>query len=323
MYRVACLILIIVFSGTFSRVSYSGDSAKSNIIIIPLNNWSSQRVLSQVVGNLIKKMGRKVVYQNISANDQWGALRKGIVHLQIEVWQPSMAQPFTEMLENQFIVDLGKHSAVVREDWWYPDYVEEKCPDLPKWRAINHCAHLFASDENINQGVYYTGPWDYGDADLIRALNLKFVIKRLADDKNLWRQLKAATSKRQPIMLLNWTPNWTDVRLQGKFVEFPEYTTECESDPSWGENKNLAKDCGNPIKGWLKKAGWTGLEKASPCIYQLMKRIDLNNEMIAEASALIIADGFSEAEAAKRWMFKYQNTIEEWLNFTCQQGISH
>ena len=321
MNRVVCFIL--VCGVLLSQNAYGYRPKEGMQVVIPLNNWSSQRVLSIVTGNLIEQMGEQVRYQNINASDQWGALRKGIIHLQVEVWQPSMAKAFTEMVNNHFIVDLGSHSAVVIEDWWYPEYVEKQCPDLPNWQALNNCANLFASEENPLQGIYYSGPWNYSDADLIRALDLNFTIKRLANDKSLWRQLQSAMAQQQAIIMLNWSPNWTDIRVPGKFVEFPKYAAACELDPSWGLNKNLAKDCGNPANGWLKKAAWTGLEKTWPCIYQLMKRVNFTNEMIAEASALVIADGLSEEKAAQLWMKKYQKSTAAWLDFTCQKSTSH
>ena len=99
-------------------------------------------------------------------------------------------------------------------------------------------------------------------------------------------------------MLLNWTPNWTDTRLKGKFVKFPTYQPACETDPSWGINKQLLKDCANPSNGWLKKAAWPGLEKYSPCVFQLAKNINLNTEMIADASALYVIEKLSEDQMA-------------------------
>jgi hypothetical protein len=40
-----------------------------------------------------------------------------------------------------------------------------------------------------------------------------------------------------------------------------------------------------------------------------MKNIDFNNEMIAEASALVIANGHSEDKAAKIWMQIYKKIL--------------
>lgn len=318
MYFIRHSMLFVCFLLLFSPSLFAVNSVKTEKVVIPLNNWTSQRVLSKVVGSLVQQLGEKVEYRNISANDQWGALRQGLIHLQIEVWQASMATDFNKMVKNKYIEDIGTHSAIGREEWWYPEYIEKICHGLPDWQVLNACAHLFSHNSSNGKGVYYTGLWELGDADIIRALKLNFTITRLPDDKALWKILKAAVAEKRPIILLNWTPNWTDVRIKGKFIRFPKHTPECETDPSWGINKHIVKDCGNPKNGWIKKAVWTGLEKQWPCVYQLMKNIDLTNEMIAEASALVIADNNSEDIAAEIWMKKYNNHISAWLDKSCK-----
>jgi glycine betaine/proline transport system substrate-binding protein len=322
MYLIRHYILYSLCILLFTPPLFATTTSKIETIIIPLNNWESQRVLSKVVGTLIQQRGEKVEYQKISAHDQWGALRQGLIHLQIEIWQASMSKDFNKMIKHNYIEDMGAHSATGREEWWYPEYIEEKCKGLPHWKAMNDCSHLFAHDPLNNKGIYYTGLWDIGDADKIRALNLQFTITRLPDGKALWTILKEAVAEKRPLVLLNWTPNWTDVRVKGKFIDFPTYTPECKSDPSWGINSSLVNDCGNPKKGWIKKAAWTGLKKQSPCTYQLIKNIDLSNEMIAEASALVIADGHSEEKAVQIWMNKYNKNISSWLNSSCSSSTT-
>jgi len=311
------VVLFLTFFAVFSAGAHSATNKDKSSIILPLNEWASQRVLSRVVGNMIQQLNIPVQYQEIGVADQWGALRRGMVHIQIEVWQPSMAKPFEQMVDKGYISDLGTHKAVVREEWWYPDYVSDFCPDLPSWQGLNKCAAIFSANYQSNKGVYYTGPWDYGDAELIRALELNFVIERLKDDKALWRELARANETSRPIVLLNWTPNWTDARIEGQFVEFPPYTPECESDPQWGINKFLTKDCANPKNGWLKKAAWPELKFKWPCVYKLVKNIDLNKSMISEAAALVIADGHDEARAASLWMTKFERQWRSWVPQSC------
>ncbi|KZN45871.1 hypothetical protein N476_24695 [Pseudoalteromonas luteoviolacea H33] len=298
-------------------LSNSYASSKSNVISIPLNNWMSQRVLSHVVGNMIERYGFTVIYHDMPASDQWGAMQKGLVHFQLEIWQQSMSGQFNRMVANNMIADLGVHSVVVREEWWYPEYVEELCPGLPDWQALNQCAKLFAKKENPEKGVFYTIDWDYQDADLIRALNLNFTIERLENEEVLWQKLEKAWLSKVPIVLINWTPNWTDLHIPGRFVEFPEYTMACETDASWGINPNLVNDCGNPRKGWLRKAGWPKLEKSYPCVYELVKKIDFTQKMITDAASFAVFDGNSEVKAAKRWSIKYRNEIAKWFDTSC------
>ncbi|MDK2593478.1 ABC transporter substrate-binding protein [Pseudoalteromonas obscura] len=290
---------------------------KQNEISIPMNNWTSQRVLSYAVGSMIQTYGYNVIYHDMPASDQWGAMKKGLVHFQIEIWQQSMSGQFNRMIENNYIVDLGVHDVVVREEWWYPKYVEELCPGLPDWQALNRCATLFARKPGSSKGVFYTIDWDYQDADLIRALGLHFTIERLNNENELWQLLEQAWENKTPVLIINWTPNWTDLYMPGNFVQFPKYSPACEVDASWGQNSNLVNDCGNPQKGWLRKAGWTGLQSTYPCVYNLLRKLNFSKNMIADASALVIVDGHSEQEAAKKWLEKYNLDIAHWLESSC------
>jgi len=284
---------------------------------LPLNAWASQRVLTKVVAKKIESLGYKIEFLVIGSTDQWGALRQGIIHLQVEVWQSEQTGPFKIAVDKGFVIDIGRHQALGREDWWYPEYVEKSCKGLPDWRALNECAAIFNSEKNASKGIFYTGPWNYRDADLIRALKLNFTIERLKDAKSIWQKLKEAKESNQPIVLLNWTPNWIDVRIKGKFVEFPQYEEACELNPNWGLNKQMLHDCGNTKTTLLKKAAWPGLESKYPCIYSLLKNINFTNDMISEASALVSADGFTEEQAVELWLKKYAKHNQDWLNFEC------
>jgi len=291
--------------------------ASEKPIVLPLNDWPSQRLLSKIVGSKIEALGYKVDYLSISSVDQLGALRKGIVHLQVEMWQSFDDGLFMQAVAKGHIEDLGLHTAYGREDWWYPDYVAEQCPGLPDWRALNRCATLFSADGQSGKGVFYTGPWNYRDGELIRALALNFSIIRLENAEQIWQKLRTAISKKQAIVLLNWTPNWVDVRINGHFVNFPAFEVPCGKDPLWGINKKMTHDCGNPSVTYIKKAAWPGVKTQWPCIYQLLKRVDFTTEMIAEASALYGLEQRTEQQATKMWLEKYAQQSKDWLAFEC------
>jgi len=304
--------LYFIFSTFFHSYSFAQQK-----ISIPLNEWSSQRVLSKALGNVISDAGIPVEYVEISVNDQWGALKRGVIDFQIEVWEPSMKNPFETLVENNEIIEVGTHEATVIEDWWYPNYVEKYCPSLPQWTALNECIALFKKKTSDSKGVYYGGPWDYGDADIIRALNINFEISRLANGMELWNQLALAVEKEQPIVLLNWSPNWTDKYASGTFIQFPEYEENCETNPDWGLNKEYVKDCGNRKHGWLKKAASKALKHNNPCVFLFIEQVNFSKEMIVEASSLVVVNKLGEEEAARLWGKIYLTEIEHWRSNTC------
>ena len=56
-----------------------------------MNNWTSQIVLSHITGNIFQHLGYEVEYIPTSTSDQWGALAYGTAHVQVEIWQGTMA----------------------------------------------------------------------------------------------------------------------------------------------------------------------------------------------------------------------------------------
>lgn len=310
----ALLVLLLLLYSSFSQ---SKQNAKSTKLVIPLNNWESQRVVSTAIGQVLESSGFTVSYADISSELQWGALKRGAIDFQLEVWEPSMKGEFEHLLAKGQVVDLGSHQAKVTEDWWYPKYVEKLCPGLPDWRALNQCKSLFENRNSKSKGIYYTGPWNYADGDIIRALNVDFTIEHLSTSAELWQELNAAIKIERPIILLNWTPNWTDKHLAGEFVKFPSHSKECDLDPEWGINKAFTKDCANPKDGWLKKVASTQLKQKSACVYQFIKNINFSAKMLRDASYLMVVERMSEGEAAHKWLSLYANDVIDWTPKNC------
>lgn len=289
---------------------------KSAHITIALNDWASQIVLSYAIGNLLEKQGYNIFYREISTAKQWGAIRLGEIDLQLEVWEGSMARDFLRMVEQKLIIDAGNHSATTREEWWYPAYVEKVCKGLPNWKSLNNCSHLFVMDYSGEKGVYITGPWDKREGKRIRSLKLNFLLKKIGGEA-FKPTILLAIKKQTPLLIFNWTPNWVESRIEGRFVEFPPYEPSCTSDPKWGPNPYETMDCGNPKNGWLKKAVSKRFPEVWPCAFELIKRISFTNQMISEASALYEYDRHSYMDAAKLWQDKYKNEIGHWLSLQC------
>ncbi len=292
------------------------SSHAADAINIITNNWSSQVVLSHVAGELFRQQGYQVTFIDSPVSEQWGALNYGIAHVQVEVWQGTMGTDFDRLVAQNRIINMGDHTATTREEWWYPEYVEKLCPGLPDWKALKACSALFSPDGK-GRGIYVAGPWEKPDAARIRALDLNFKVQRVTNGDDLWVALKKANETKQPIVLFNWSPNWVESRFAGKFIEFPTYHPDCESDPKWGINPIFLHDCGNPKDGWLKKAAWTGFQKKWPCAYFTLKKMDFNNLQIATATAYVDVDGLTPQAAAKRWMLENSNTWRTWLDKRC------
>lgn len=300
---------------TLHNTANSADEMQPIKIVI--NNWTSQIVLSYITGDLFSKMGYQVIYQKSAISEQWGALAYGASDVQIEVWEGTMADQFNRMIKEGLFVDAGQHDAKTREDWWYPDYVEKACPGLPDWKALKACSAIFASEGSNNKGLYFAGPWEKPDEARIRALEMDFVVHTVEKGDDLWVELEKAVKLQKPIVLFNWTPNWVESRYQGKFVEFPEYHRQCETESSWGINSEFLYDCGNPKGGWLKKAASHQLKNNQQCAFTTLQNISFTNQQIASVSALVDVEKLTHHQAATQWLKNNTQIWQAWITKGC------
>lgn len=284
-------------------------------IIIPTHNWSSQVVMSHVVGKLFEKEGYNVEFTSTDSQAVYESVRLGDVTLELEVWEGAFGQSFKDALSKGGIVDVGDHNAVTREDWWYPLYMEEICPGLPDWQALNNCSDKFTTPETSPRGRFLAGPVDWlkHDQERVDALGMNFVVVNAGSASALWAELESASKRKAPIVLFNWTPNFIEAVYEGKFIEFPTYGDGCKDDPAWGVNKEMTHDCGNPPDGYLKKAAWDGMEAKWPKAYGILEKISFTNAQIAKMAALADVDEYEPEEAADVWLEENEEVWQAWL----------
>ncbi|MFD2206014.1 ABC transporter substrate-binding protein [Kiloniella antarctica] len=310
--------------GTISLFTHSPTYATSIPesplpIRLIINNWTSQIVMTEILGKIYHDKGYTVEYKELASKDQWAHLHRGLAHIQVEVWQGTMSEDLARTSALGQVIEAGDHDALTREEWWYPSYVEERCPGLPDWQALKKCAVLFSDSSTSPKGRYVAGPWEKPERARIRALEMDFVVKpvKVADD--LWIELNKAYTEKAPIVLFNWSPNWIEDRFDGEFVEFPEYDPKCETDPTWGVNSTRLYDCGNPKNGWLKKVTWVQTEQEWPCAHAILNDMNFDNAMISQIAAYVDADGMTHTQAADKWISDNTALISTWGAETCSK----
>ncbi len=284
-------------------------------IIIVQNNWSSQLVMSNVVGQILESEGYTVEYVPSDSQLQFTAITNGDMTFQIEAWEGSMKAAFEKAVE-EGMVDAGTHDAVTREEWWIPDYVLEKCPDAATWEGLNACANIFTTAETAPKGRFVGPPADWGKnyAARIDALGMDFVAINVGQAATLWAELQSAYDRKEPIVLFNWTPNFVESKFEGRFVDFPEPEPACFDDPSWGPNPDATGDCGAPRAAWLKKAAWKGMADEWPGAWAIVQKINLTNKQLANASKMVDDEGMSPEDAATKWIEDNRDVVDSWLN---------
>lgn len=296
-----------------SAAAHAEDS--SDPIIFATNNWSSQVVMSNVIGQIFETMGDNVEYVSADAQANYEAIRLGDLTVQVEVWEGTHATSFEEALAKGGLVDAGAHDAVTREDWWFPEWSKEACPGLPDWEALNACAAAFATPETGDKGRFLGGPVDWlkHDAERVEALGMDFVVVNAGSASALWAELSAAERDKRPIVMFNWTPNFAEAVWPGEFIEFPEWVDGCKDDPAVGPNPDATWDCGNPPNGYLKKAAWEGMKDKWPAAFAVLEQASFTNPQIAEMAKLVDVDEMEPEDAATAWLEANQDVWQPWV----------
>ena len=146
---------------------------------------------------------------------------------------------FMEQVDKGCVIDAATHDAKTREDWWYPSYVEDVCPGLPDWEALNACAEMFATPDSGGKGRFLGGPVDWlkGDQERVEGLEMDFIVENAGTAGALWAALDAASANQDPVVIFNWTPNFTDA--EGfDFIKFPAYTDGCRKADGGEDRKS-------------------------------------------------------------------------------------
>jgi len=294
--------------------AFADDS--SDPIVIPIHNWSSQIVMSHVVGQIFESMGNHVEYVTTDSQAVYESVRLGDVTLEMEVWEGAFGASFDAAVDAGGIHAAGAHNAVTREDWWYPAWTKESCPGLPDWEALNDCAAAFATPETGDKGRFLGGPVDWlkHDQERVDALGMDFVVVNAGSAAALWAEIGAAEKDKTPVVVFNWTPNFAEAVWPGEFVEFPTWVQGCNDDPSVGPNPDLAYDCGNPATGYLKIAAWDGMKEKWPHAYETLSQISFTNPQIAEMAKMVDIDEMEPEDAAAAWLEANPSVWNGWTS---------
>ncbi len=293
----------------------AAQADSSDPIKIPIHNWSSQIVGAHVVGKILNQAGHEVEFVPSDSQVVYTSMCEGDIDLVHEVWQGAFGVAFEKVVKEGCVVDAATHDAKTREEWWYPAYVEEQCPGLPDWEALNKCADMFTTPETSPKGRFLAGPVDWlkHDHERVEGLKMNFEVVNAGSASALWAELESASKRKAPIVLFNWTPNFIEAIYDGKFIEFPDYAEACKEDPAWGMNPDKTYDCGNPKDGYLKIGVWKGFPEKYPKAYGIIQKMNFSNLDIAVMAKLADVDGMEPEDAADKWLADNEKKWKTWL----------
>ena len=300
---------------TFSPISAMAVES-DDPIKIALFDWTSVNLNAKILGGILEKLGYTVEYPT---GDYLSSLTTGLTNgdltVGIEYWDTTAGEAMKASDATGQTERLGALGPQAKEEWWYPMYMKEKCPGLPNWEALKDakCAEAFAIAETAPKGRYLGGPvtWEGYDDERVDALGLPFTVIHAGTDAAMFAELDSAYQRKAPIMLWVYSPHWAPAKYQGEWVQFPEYSPECYTDPKASVNPDKAHDCGKP-HGDIWKYSWAGMKDKWPVAHKVAKAFQIDTGELNAMSGQIDLEGKTIEDVAAAWVAANEAKWKAW-----------
>lgn len=148
----------LVLSQAVSAGTALAEVESQDPIKITTHDWSGDVISATVMSEVLKKAGYNTELVQADYLAQFAGLKTGDLDLAMEIWATTGKDALDEATATGNVVNFGETGMVAREEWWYPDYMEERCPGLPDWHALLNCADAFSTPETAPNGRYLGGP---------------------------------------------------------------------------------------------------------------------------------------------------------------------
>lgn len=301
-----------VLAGTTSGLAQESTDP----IRLTLHDWTGQLITTQLMGEVLKQAGYSIEYVQADYLAQFAGLASGDLHVAMEMWETTGRDAMDAATATGKVENFGPTGMKAKEEWWYPSYMKEQCPGLPNWEVLKDpdCAKAFSTAETAPKGRYLGGPVTWGgfDDERVEALGLPFEVIHAGTDAALFAELESAYQRQAPIMLWIYAPHWAPAKYDGEWVEFPEYSAECYSDPSVGVNPDLAYDCGKPF-GEIWKVGWAGVKGEWPGAHAAITAFTINNDEMGAMITDVDLNGKSIDDVTAQWMVDNESRWMGWI----------
>ncbi|QIE45205.1 ABC transporter substrate-binding protein [Pseudohalocynthiibacter aestuariivivens] len=295
------------------------EPESSDPIKLSMNEWTGQHVSTRIAGEALKKMGYNVEYVTAGYVPQVQGVMDGNLTVAMEIWEQTIQEHFTRAIDSGQAVDLGATGIDSREGWIYPAYVEEACPGLPSYEALNDCKELFATPETFPKGrlLDYPADWAPDNDKRLTGLGLDFVAIPSGSEGAAAAEYKAAMTAKRPIVMMFYAPHWLFAEFEPKWVDMPASSDACYSDPSHGPNANATHDCNWP-SGWVRKLAWVGAEEKWPAAFRFLQEIQITNEIQESLVLEVDVNGVSLEDAVAAWMDDNPDVWQMWIDAALQ-----
>jgi glycine betaine/proline transport system substrate-binding protein len=274
-------------------------------IRIAQHDWAGSQFSTQLLARLLSEKGYNTEVVNIDSSSIYTALENGDISLQVEAWSSNHPE-MRPIIAAGKITEVGESGLMGMDRYWYPDYVKEKCPGLPDYKALNACAAMFATPETGDKGrlLVYPESWGGFDEKRVQNLGLNFEVVHAGSEAALLAEIKSAVQRKAPILAWLYEPHWAPVKFKGEYVTLPPYSEECFKSGSYA--------CEKP-QGPIFKLAWNGAKEKWPEAYKIFEAFKLDNKEYGQSLIDVSLNGKSVPEAIDIWMAKNKDRWTAWI----------
>lgn len=264
-FTITALAALSAFSGPLAAADLG---ASDEPIKLAMLEWSGAQISSQLAGKVLEKAGYKVEYVTAGNYPHFTGLAEGEISASVEIWLNNVGEVFPKVLAEGRIEDIGSLGLVTNEGWIYPKFMEELCPALPDWQALNDpaCVGLLATPDTLPNGRFLDYPADWGSraATIIADNSLPLTAVPSGSEGAMIAELRAADAAKTPLMMMFWAPHFILAEVEVGWVQMPP----CVEDTN--EHCIKAPD--------VNKVVWSGFAEKWPAAHEILKAFQVTTE---------------------------------------------
>ncbi len=301
-------------------------SGKKPIIFAGLN-WGSAQ-FGNSIARFIVESGYDYPTYSISGSSvpMFQSLRKGDVHVYMEVWLPNTQELYNEAIAAGQVLDVGLYFGDAVQGWFVPRYVVEGdpkrdikpiAPELKSVYDLKRYSHLFASKEQPGIGRLIDGSpgWFSSKIDCMKLkayrLDDKYAQIITGSLDALAAELRAAYERGRPILVYMFGPSWPLASFDLKQLSEPEFKQE-----RWSTDKG----CAFPLNQ-VKIVVHSGLPQRAPEVVDFFGKLSLDLDEISNILLTMKEKNLKPEEAALVWLKENEGIWTSWISSDVAQRV--
>ena len=277
--------------------------AKDEPIKLAMLEWTGSHVSTHIAGQLLSKLGYKVEYVTAGNFPQFSGLSDGSLSASVEVWLNNVGDIFPKALEEKKIENIGSLKLETKEGWIYPKYMEQICPGLPDWNALQKpdCLQALATPETAPNGRFLDYPSDWGSraATIIADNNLQLTAVPSGSEGALVAELASAAAAKKPLIMMFWGPHYALAGTEVGWVKMPP----CKD--------NTNEHCITPPD--VAKITWSGFGQKWPAAYTFLKALEVNAIDQQKMMLRVDKNGEDLDKVVTEWIDQNETVWKPWI----------